>query len=535
MFKKAKKHKSSRLRIFMLVVAFYIAAVYLITAIIPAPRAVSLNFGPKSARNVTFLADLSGVAPDNTRQLDQQIFDAVLEMIAQAHSLIVLDMFLFNDWQGPVSESHRALSQELTDALIAKKQSQPSLHVTVISDPVNAVYGGLPSTHFVAMRSAGIDVVLTDLTQLQDSNPLYSGIWRWLIKPFGNSPGSALPNPFGPGKVSIRSYLALLNFKANHRKLMVADKADGELLGFISSANPHDGSSAHRNVALTFSGEAAVDMLVSEAALLSMSGAESVWKSWPETILSKVEQQQRLVVQNSVMENSDRTDSIELPESKRLQQANTQQDTNTPNVTNESASPTSAAELQIISESRIKSAVLSLLSSASATDRIDLVMFYLSDRDIVNALKEAHARGVQLRVLLDVNKDAFGRTKKGVPNRPVAAELAEVGIPVRWCATGGEQCHAKMIYRIHFARFELILGSGNYTRRNLDDYNLETNARLNTSIVHPVAADATAYFETQWSNSEDRTYSYNYEQLANDSLWLTIRYRFMEATGFGTF
>lgn len=479
-----------------------------------------MNFAPKSAKNVTFLADLSWIEPAGGRHLDQTIFDAVLQMIATAESLIVVDMFLFNDWQGPISESHRALSQELTDALIKKKASMPKLSISVISDPINAVYGGLPSSHFRSMREAGIDVVLTDLTQLQDSNPLYSGIWRWLVKPFGNSTGSALPNPFGPGKVSVRSYLALLNFKANHRKLIVADNAEGVLTGLVSSANPHDGSSAHRNVALSFSGDAVIDLLVSEAALLSMSDADEVWQAWPDDILAKVKTH-RLFADDTVSDAGPIT--------------NQSADSQAVVARSEPAPIAETPRIQIVSESGIKRAVLNLLSTAQSQDQVDLVMFYLSDRDIVEALKQAHSRGVNLRVLLDLNKDAFGREKKGVPNRPVAAELVEHGITVRWCTTAGEQCHAKLLYRINPAQFSMLLGSGNYTRRNLDDFNLETNAWLSTSNTDPTAIKAIRYFEHQWSNSNGRRYSSGYEESADSSAWLKWRYRFMEATGFSTF
>ena len=50
-------------------------------------------------------------------------------------------------------------------------------------------------------------------------------------------------------------------------------------------------------------------------------------------------------------------------------------------------------------------------------------MFYLSERQIVKALITAKERGVNVRVLLDPNKDAFGREKNGIPNRQVASEL----------------------------------------------------------------------------------------------------------------
>ncbi len=521
MFKSVIRHKNSHFRHLLLLVSLYFVLVYSITAISPAPIAVSLNFAPKSAKNVTFLADLSWIEPAGSRQLEQSIFDAIVKMITDAESLIVVDMFLFNDWQGPTAETHRALSQELTDLLIKKKSAIPSLQITVISDPINAVYGGLPSAHFQSMRDADIDVVLTDLTKLQDSNPLYSGIWRWLIKPFGNSTGSALPNPFGPGKVSVRSYLALLNFKANHRKLIVADNAKGVLTGLVSSANPHDGSSAHRNVALSFSGDAVVDLLVSEVALLSMSDADAVWQSWPHDILSQVKNHRLF---GGIKANSSEPMVNRSPDE----------------VDGQKSSPPLALpttpHIQIVSESRIKSAVLNLLSTAQSRDQVDLVMFYLSDRDIVEALKQAHARGVHVRVLLDLNKDAFGREKNGVPNRPVAAELAREGIVVRWCITDGEQCHAKMLYRRADERIDVLLGSGNYTRRNLDDFNLETNAWLQTNETDLAASQASKYFERQWSNSDGRQYSSDYdEQVHNNSAWVRWQYRFMEATGFSTF
>lgn len=94
-------------------------------------------------------------------------------------------------------------------------------------------------------------------------------------------------------------------------------------------------------------------------------------------------------------------------------------------------------------------------------------MFYLSERQIVKSLFAAHERGVKLRVLLDANKDAFGLEKNGVPNRPVAAELHQAGIPLRWCNTQGEQCHSKMLIKRNAQQQEMILGSANFTARNL--------------------------------------------------------------------
>ena len=63
------------------------------------------------------------------------------------------------------------------------------------------------------------------LSALRDGSGLYALLWRLLVQPFGNSPGGLLPNPFGSGRVSFRTYLSLLNFKANHRKTLTGHRA----------------------------------------------------------------------------------------------------------------------------------------------------------------------------------------------------------------------------------------------------------------------------------------------------------------------
>ena len=78
------------------------------------------------------------------------------------------------------------------------------------------------------LRGAGIEVVMTDLRRLRDPNPVYSAFWRVFVRPFGSSTRGWVPSPMGRGhKVTIRSYLEALNFKANHRKTLIADCEDG--------------------------------------------------------------------------------------------------------------------------------------------------------------------------------------------------------------------------------------------------------------------------------------------------------------------
>lgn len=449
----------------------------------PLPEGLDMSAPARGASNVEFLADKTYVDASGQRQMDQEIFDAIFAMIAGARQFVLVDMFLFNDFQGELTETHRELSTELTDVLIAQKERYPELEVVVISDPLNTLYGGKSSPHFEQLQAAGIPVILTDLTRLRDSNPLYSALWRPFMQPFGNSDADTLANPFGEGQVSLRSYLALLNFKANHRKLIIADKGD-ELNALVTSANPHDGSSAHGNVALRFSGHAAWDLLASEAAVLGFSGG-----------------------------------SVPAP---GVEKGNEEQDTD--------------VTVQVVTERAVERAVLELIHGASAGEYLDLAMFYLSDRDVVGALKDAAERDVQLRVLLDPNKDAFGREKNGVPNRPVAHELVDAGIEVRWCNTQGEQCHAKwLLHRDNEDRATMLLGSTNFTRRNLHNLNLETSVMLQGAIDEQALQQGQQWFEDQWYNRGGREFSVDYAVYADESLWHRVLYRVMEATGVSTF
>lgn len=449
----------------------------------PLPYGLDFSSAERTATSVQFLADRTFTTADGDRHMEQQIFDAVFEMIAGARRLVLVDMFLFNEFQGQAAETHRALSEELTDALIAQKQRYPELDIWVITDPLNTVYDGLPSRHFERLEAAGIPVTLTDLTRLRDSNPVYSSIWRLFIQPFGNSEGKLLPNPFGEGRVSLRSYLAMLNFKANHRKLIIADDAH-ELSALVTSANPHDGSSAHGNVALRFNGDAAWELFESEAAVLKFSG-----------------------------------EPVPIPELIQI-----------------SDSATNGLTVQVVTERAVERAALDLIEKAKPEEQLDMAIFYLADRHIVKALKRAAERGVKLRVLLDPNKDAFGREKNGVPNRPVAHELMQAGVTVRWCDTHGEQCHAKwLMHRGADEQTTMLLGSTNFTRRNLHNLNLETNVILRGSAEAEPLQQAEQWFAERWNNLNDRHYSVDYATYADERLWPRMLYRFMEATGLSTF
>jgi phosphatidylserine/phosphatidylglycerophosphate/cardiolipin synthase-like enzyme len=450
----------------------------------PLPVGMAFEGTSHEGRDIKFLKDLTYSDPTGQRHVRQEIFDNVMEIISQAREIVLVDMFLYNAYQGPTPERTRALSQELTDALL-KKRSE-GVRVVLITDPINTVYGGLRAAHLDSLRDSGAEVVITRLESLRDSNPIYSAIWRVFIQPFGNGDGTLMPNPFGEGRVSVRSWLRMLNFKANHRKTVVADNGAAQMVALVTSANPHDGSSAHGNIAIRFKGEAARDILNTELAVAAFSGYKVLVKlQWPEPL---------------------KEESKDGP------------------------------RVRVVTESIIKRALLGALAKAGKGDQVDMAVFYLSDRDIVSALKSAKARGAKVRVLLDPNFDAFGHKKNGIPNRPVAGELRSSDIDLRWCDTNGEQCHAKMLLLKYIdGTSTLIAGSANYTRRNLDNLNLETNVEVRGKSGADVFTEANEYFELIWGNTAQERYSADYGKFSESSIRKRVMYRIQEATGLGTF
>jgi len=190
--------------------------------------------------------------------------------------------------------------------------------------------------------------------------------------------------------------------------------------------------------------------------------------------------------------------------------------------------------VQLLTEQAIKHTALEMIDQTNDGDQIDLAMFYLSDRDIVRALRNADNRSVTIRILLDPNRDAFGREKNGIPNRPVAHELMQRTnghTNIRWCATNGEQCHSKLLRTQTGDRAAVLLGSANFTRRNLDNYNLETALKVTGAIDNIWQTEVREFFQMRWENTPEHTYSTSYQTYA-DSSWLkTWWYRIGEFTG----
>ena len=448
----------------------------------PMPEGLAVSQPWRPATDIQLLLDQTWQTGDGERISQQQIFDEALAMIDGARRLVVVDMFLFNEFAG--QNSFRPLSGELTQALISARQQPTAPEIVLITDPFNTLYGGVNNPQLQALQQAGVRVVMTPLHQLPASNPLWSGLWNLCCRFVGNTTaGGWLPNPVGDGKVTLRSYLHLANFRANHRKTLVVDAGDS-WSALVTSANPHDASSRHSNQALRFSGPAALDLLQTEQAVARLAQVDTRHWSQPPAATAVAD----------------------------------------------------GTRLRILTEGAVRDALLQMIDSAGPGDRLDMEVFYLSHRPLIEALIAARERGVSVRALLDPNRDAFGREKNGIPNRQVGWDLHRAGIPVRWCNTSGEQCHRKWLRldRVDGSS-ELISGSANFTRRNLDNLNLETDVQLVAGRDDPTMVRARNAFETLWNNADGIEYSLPYAAFADHNVARYGLYRLMEATGLSTF
>jgi phosphatidylserine/phosphatidylglycerophosphate/cardiolipin synthase-like enzyme len=302
-----------------------------------------------------------------------------------------------------------------------------------------------------------------------------------------------MPLPFG-------AWAQLLNFKRNQRKLVIGDDGHGGMVGIVGSASPHDASGSDSNVAARVSGPVLSSLLDSELAIARFSG-------WQGAITPPASGPELAAVS---------------PE------------------TNSGITAGKLARVQTLTEGKIGEALLEHIDATVKGDSIDIAMFYMADRSVVESLLQASRRGVNVRLILDPNKDAYGHTTSGLPNQPAAGELVSESdgkIRVRWYRTHGEQFHTKLVMIYAGERLWLTLGSANLTGRCLDNYNLEANLAIEVGRSSPLALQALEYFETLWTNRASLGIEYTadfsaYADPGQGHYWL---YRFLESTGMSDF
>jgi phosphatidylserine/phosphatidylglycerophosphate/cardiolipin synthase-like enzyme len=454
------------------------------------------------AASVQLLSDISAINAYGEPVTSRVIHGSTLDLIRKAHDFLVLDYFLFNEQGGPAGPlayggGIRPVAREMRDALLALHASQPNLPILLLVDPINNYYRGSVPAELQELKAAGIHVVSVKLDVLRDSNLFYSAAWRLLVSWWLPRRAGHFDNPLnasGPA-LPLWALLRIPNFKADHRKVIITGDGAGSLLGIVSSANPHDASSAHSNVALRLHGEALRALLDSEMAIARFSG----WRD--QAIAAAAGRAQAAATAAPVVDEGTR--------------------------------------VGIVTEGAIRTALLKAVDPTQRGDSIDVAQFYLTDRPVIDALLAAAKRGVAVRIVLDPNKDAFGFEKDGIPNREVASELvaaSDGAIKLRWYRTHGEQFHTKLASIHHAGHLWLMLGSANFTRRNIADYNLEADAIVVTPVGSALDDQVSVWFETLWTNRPGGIeYTADTDVYADPSQLRYWLYRFMEASGMSTF
>jgi phosphatidylserine/phosphatidylglycerophosphate/cardiolipin synthase-like enzyme len=469
---------------------------------------------------VRLLLDRTFLDPISKERISRQvIFDTLLDEIRTADRYLILDFFLWNDWTIGLhsNEQMRPLAQELLKALQEKKKQDPQMPILFITDPINRFYSKGDLIQDKAWRDLGIPIVFTDLSYLPESNRIYVPLVQFWARLFSwfNLGDYRLPfaNPLQPkaSPFTLGQWNQLLHFKANHRKVLIAGRSSEPARMMVSSLNPSDGSARNSNAGLLVTGALARYAARSEIEIAR-------WSIENANNCTTLSREAMIKLLNKLESHIPELEFQELAEAK-------------------------GPSILWLSEGAIHKAYLDAIDSSVKGDAIDLALFYLSDRAIIKALIKAANRGVRIRCLLDLNHDAFGRQKSGIPNHPVAAELhnaldetAEGSIEIRWAVTHGEQFHAK-VFRLRGTHVDLLsMGSANWTRRNLANNNLEANVLLHNART--VGAQWDHYFNSIWRNTNGANESKAYEENAIRGwrlFWQTWLYRFQEWSGLSTF
>ena len=442
------------------------------------PPNISMESQTYQTDNVEFYYDLT-YKKNDIIYTEHRIFNQMEKIIENAEEFIVMDVFLFNNLYNASKFNFPKVSSGITEALIKKKNEDKDIQIYFITDEINTFYGVYDSEELEELEENGITVILTDLTKTNGANKIYSTFWKYFFSWLGTGGNGWLTNPFSPEapKVTIRSYLKLINLKGNHRKVLVTEKE-----ALITSANPHSASGYHSNIGFKFHGGIINSVVDSEKAVGELSGIE-----------------------------------MELPVVEFHNEGE--------------------YKIQLLTEGKIGETLDRDIDNSQNGDKIYIGMFYLGDKTIVKKLVDAAKRGVRVRLILDKNNEAFGMKKTGIPNRVTAKKLIDKSkgrIEGKWYKSSGEQYHTKLVVIKKSEKMIINGGSANLTKRNIREYTLDTNIRVEAPLGSKLAIEVEQYFDMLWSDDEN-TSIIEKEELEDGYIKNKILYEIQNISGFSTY
>ena len=364
------------------------------------------------------------------------------------------------------------LSSTTLEHLVARMHLRPNLKAILITDPGNEVFGGTPAQYLTSLENAGLLVARVRLDRLRDSNALYSSLWRlcvgWWSDPFDEI----------PGKVTLPAWLRSFNFKSDTRQVLVADDGAGGWVSIIAAAaevaapgSASQDNAAVLNTALLIRGTVAHDIAASELQIAGWSADDDRLPSAPPA----------------------------------------------------GGRGVGSVDVRFLTEGAIAAASLDAIAAARGNDQIYLAAARVSDRRFIDAALAAAARGVRLQVLLDPNQ---------FPNAAVGSELIREGsghVEVHWFPSDRRFMLTKLLIVRHGNDLWANLGSANFTRRDLADFNLSAAIEIRLPARALTARAITDYFNKIWLAAG--VYSASADE-PRAGYW---RYRLMEASGLSSF
>ena len=503
------------------------------------PLGINYESPIRETENAEFHYDLTYLDKDGNIQYDRNLWDATYKVIDNAKDYLIVEMFLFNDLYNKDKEHFPEFAKEYTERLVKKQKENPNLKVYILADENNNFYGAFEHPFITSMKNAGINVIIVNIFKLKDTFPWYSPFWRTFIKPMGNPQNKGwITNFYGDmwPKLTIRNLLRALNVKADHKKVFLNEK---EVV--VSSANIHDPSYFHENIAIYTDGPIVKDVLHNLQLVAKFSDSEINVDGSDrrmENIMNSGS--------NDKTETDEKTLNSENQKENNVKQINNEEnEQNVKEKTSINSEKNSITDteghtykIQYLTEGAIGKHLDEDIDSLKAGDELLMGMYFLADKGVIDRLIRAANRGVKIRIIFDRSRDAFGMSTNGLPNKPVSKKLKKKTkgkIEIKWYFTNNEQYHTKItLMKKTDGNVIINAGSANLIKKNIRGYIMDANFRILTTQDSKISKDIYEYFDRLWEN-KDGLFTLNFDDEPTTGGFSDFMYKILDATQLGSF
>ena len=503
------------------------------------PLGINYESPIRETENAEFHYDLTYLDKDGNIQYDRNLWDATYKVIDNAKDYLIVEMFLFNDLYNKDKEHFPEFAKEYTERLVKKQKENPNLKVYILADENNNFYGAFEHPFITSMKNAGINVIIVDIFKLKDTFPWYSPFWRTFIKPMGNPQNKGwITNFYGDiwPKLTIRNLLRALNVKADHKKVFLNEK---EVV--VSSANIHDPSYFHENIAIYTDGPIVKDVLHNLQLVAKFSDSEINVDGSDRRIENIMNSGS-----NDKTETDEKTLNSENQKENNVKQINNEEnEQNVKEKTSINSEKNSITDteghtykIQYLTEGAIGKHLDEDIDSLKAGDELLMGMYFLADKGVIDRLIKAANRGVKIRIIFDRSRDAFGMSTNGLPNKPVSKKLKKKTkgkIEIKWYFTNNEQYHTKItLMKKTDGNVIINAGSANLIKKNIRGYIMDANFRILTTQDSKISKDIYEYFDRLWEN-KDGLFTLNFDDEPTTGGFSDFMYKILDATQLGSF